>query len=84
MKVFKVLNPASKIIKLKNDDASAELIYKTGKAEYREFYYGSGYLSQSSRVIRVPEGVVSVSITNYKGETRKISINDPGTNQYLK
>jgi enediyne biosynthesis protein E4 len=72
MKVFKVLRSAGKIIKLKNDDVCAELTYKTGKSEHREFYYGSGYLSQSSRVCRVPEGVISVSITNYKGKTRKI------------
>lgn len=84
MKVFKALRTNAKIIRLKNDDASAELTYKTGKTEYREFYYGSGYLSQSSRVCRVPEGVVSVCITNYKGETRTLSINNPAINQYLK
>jgi hypothetical protein len=72
LKVIKPLRSPAKIIKLKNDEVSAELTFKTGEKEYREFYYGSSYLSQSSRVCQVPEGVVSVSITNYKGETRKI------------
>lgn len=74
LKVFKALRQTGKIIKLKSDDASAELTYSTGKSERREFYYGSGYLSQSSRVCRIPEGVISMSITNYKGETRKIPV----------
>lgn len=74
LKVFKALRQTGKIIKLKSDDASAELTFSTGKSEFREFYYGSGYLSQSSRVCRIPGGVISMSITNYKGETRKIPI----------
>jgi len=77
LKVIKPLRPPVKTLRLKNDDVSAELIYKTGEKEYREFYYGSGYLSQSSRVCRIPEGVISLSITNYKGQTRKISVNNP-------
>lgn len=77
LKVIKPLNPASKILRLRNDDVTAELFYSTGKKEYREFYYGSGYLSQSSRTCSLLPGVVSVSITNYKGETRKISVYNP-------
>ena len=73
MKVFKTASHPE-IIKLKNDDVSAELTYKTGETEHREFYYGSSYLSQSSRACQVPEGVVAVTITNYKGDTRRISI----------
>jgi hypothetical protein len=72
LKVLKALRPPVKIIKLKNDEVCAVLTYKTGEKEYREFYYGSGYLSQSSRVCQVPAGVISVSITSYKGEIRNI------------
>jgi hypothetical protein len=77
LKVIKPLFGPAKNIRLKNDDVSAELIYKSGEKEYREFYYGSGYLSQSSRICKIPEEVVSVSITNYKGETRNKSIHNP-------
>jgi hypothetical protein len=84
LKVIKPIMPPTKIIKLKNDDVSIVLTWETGETEYREFYYGSGYLSQSSRVCRIPEGVVSLTITNYKGKTRTISINNPVIEKYLK
>ena len=76
LKVIKPLRLSQKSIRLKNDDVSAEITYKNGDKEYLEFYYGSGYLSQSSRVCPVPEGVVSVTFTTYKGESRKILINN--------
>jgi len=63
-----------KTIRVKNDEVSAELTFKNGTKELREFYYGSGYLSQSSRVCLIPEDVVSVTFTTYKGETRKVVI----------
>jgi len=73
LKVFKTAGSEAKIIRLRNDDVSAVLTFENGRKERREFCYGSGYLSQSSRVIRLPEGVSSLIITNYKGETRKIT-----------
>jgi len=72
LKVIKPKLRSQQIIKLKRDDVSAELIYNSGEKEYREFFYASGYLSQSSRVCKVPESVVSVWISNYKGEKREI------------
>ncbi len=76
LKVFKVAGSDAKIIRLRNDDVIAVLTYENGRKEYREFYYGSGYLSQSSRVIKVPKEVTSVNIVNYKGETRKITVHN--------
>ncbi len=76
LKVFKVAGSNAKVIRLQKDDVSAELSYENGRKEYREFYYGSGYLSQSSRVIKVPKEVTSVNIVNYKGETRKITVHN--------
>jgi len=75
LKIFKTRESEGQTIRLKKDDAYAEIKYETGKTERREFYYGSGYLSHSSRVCRVPKGVVSVQITNYTGETREINFN---------
>jgi hypothetical protein len=74
LKVIMTSRKPLKTIRVKNDEVSAELIFKNGAKEYREFYYGSGYLSQSSRVCSVPPGVVSVTFTTYKGESRKILI----------
>lgn len=73
LKVFKTDMNRGKVIRLEKDDAYAELRYKSGKTERREFYYGSGYLSSSSRVCRIPEHVVSVVITKFFGDSRKIS-----------
>jgi hypothetical protein len=73
LKIIRPLRVPSGSIKLKKDDKSAEIRFKTGVTEYREFYYGSGYLSQSTRLCRIPEGTVSVAITNFKGETRRIN-----------
>jgi hypothetical protein len=42
-------------------DSWAELIYGDGRKSKIEFYYGSGYLSQSSRKVRIPLGVKGIS-----------------------
>jgi hypothetical protein len=72
LKVFKASWKPERAIRLENDDVSAILVYKTGETKFMEFYYGSGYLSQSSRICKIPDGVNVVTITNYKGESREI------------
>lgn len=62
----------SQVLRLEKDDAHAELYYETGGTERKEFYYGSGYLSQSSRTCQIPEGVTSIKITKYSGESREV------------
>ena len=74
LKTIRSLRSTAQIIRLKKDEVFAEMTYKTGEKEYREFYYGSGYLSQSSRVCGVPAGVVTVTFTSYKGEARTIQL----------
>jgi hypothetical protein len=54
-------------------DTWAELIYQDGKKHRQEFYYGSGYLSQSTRRLRVSKDVKEISVQNAHGESRKIS-----------
>jgi hypothetical protein len=54
-------------------DLWAELVFADGKKQRIEFYYGSGYLSQSTRKIRIPVNVKEVVIYNSKGESRKIA-----------
>ena len=43
-----------------------------GEKEKIEFYYGSGYLSQSSRNYVIPKGVNEIVIYNSKGLSRKV------------
>jgi hypothetical protein len=53
-------------------DLWAELVFADGKKQRIEFYYGSGYLSQSTRKIRIPANVKEVVIYNSKGEERRV------------
>jgi hypothetical protein len=50
------------------------ITYKNGKTLDQEFYYGTSFLSQSGRFIRVDDQVVSVEVTDSKGSRRKINL----------
>ena len=53
-------------------DSYAELHHQDGKKEKVEFYYGSGYLSQSTRSIMVPATVTAIKIYDYSGNQRNL------------
>jgi hypothetical protein len=53
-------------------DFSAEIFFKNGAKKNLEFYYGSGYLSQSSRKIPVDKNIIKIIITDYNGNKRRI------------
>jgi hypothetical protein len=55
-------------------EESAELVFRDGTKQKTEFYSGSSFLSQSSRFIHCPPGLLSVVIKNNKGGSRKISL----------
>lgn len=57
-------------------DAWAEVRYKNGKKRKLEFYYGSSYLSQSSRSLQMDEQVLSVKIYDYKGNSRTLNLSE--------
>ncbi len=61
--------------KLNPDDVSAIIHYKNGKIAKEEFYYGTSFLSQSSRCLTLNQNIQSINITNSKGETRSVEIN---------
>ncbi|MBS0000135.1 MAG: VCBS repeat-containing protein [Cyclobacteriaceae bacterium] len=75
MKVFENQRFGIDPVPLNDDDMYADITYHNGKTERREFYYGSGYLSNSSRVLNVPDNAEAVKITSYTGETRDILLN---------
>ncbi|MDQ6815548.1 MAG: VCBS repeat-containing protein [Bacteroidota bacterium] len=62
----------SRWINLNPDDFAAELIYKDGRKRRVEFYYGSTYLSQSSRKIPFEKGMQKMTIINFKGVKREV------------
>jgi hypothetical protein len=73
IKVFRSTgaNPAKRNIKLKPDDFYADVTLKNGGKKHIEFYYGSTYLSQSSRVLELDGNAADVTITSYTGRKRK-------------
>ena len=62
----------SQIIPLQPTDAWAEVTFASGKTQRRELYYGSTYLSQSSRTLVLGEDVTSVIVYNFMGEKREV------------
>ena len=66
-------NP-SKIFYAAPLDAFAEIEYKNGHRGKQEFYYGSGYLSQSARAIKINQLVKAIQVTDVKGNKRSIRL----------
>ena len=53
-------------------DASGTFVFKDGKKQRIEFYYGSGFLSQSTRSILIPPGVEEITVCDFNGNCRKV------------
>jgi len=74
IKVFTKVNKDNRFeIKPQPMECSADLSHADGRKERVEFYYGSGYLSQSTRKFRVPKDVKEIVLFDYKGQSRKIT-----------
>jgi enediyne biosynthesis protein E4 len=54
------------------DDVFALITLRNGKAYKHEFYYGSTYLSQSSRGLRYSTDVAKIVVFNFKGERKEV------------
>ena len=74
MKTYTVQQKTKQIV-IKKDDVYGLLTKQNGAIARQEFYYGSTYLSQSSRHLLIADDIVSIEIFNRKGESRKININ---------
>ena len=73
LKVYeKTNNGQSKFIRLKPDDFYADIIYRDSGKRRIEFYYGSTYLSQSSRTLQVDPKMSKIIITDYSGRKREV------------
>jgi hypothetical protein len=71
LKLYRSSNK-NRIVQLLPDDANALIEYKNGTKRKEEFYYGSSFLSQSSRFLVLSNTIKSVTITNNKGSKRTI------------
>lgn len=57
-------------------DRSARLTFQDGSTRKEELYYGSGYLSQSSRSLWVPPEVETVVLYDARGNRRTVSVEE--------
>ncbi len=75
LKIF-TTGTESKTIDLNESDISALIQLKNGKTRKQEFYYGAGFLSQSSRSVLIDDTIDKVIIMNAKGEKRTIAVGE--------
>jgi hypothetical protein len=73
LKLFK-MNQQVQLLKINPDDISAVKSFKNGNSQKEEFYYGTSFLSQSGRFITVNKNIVSIRITDRKGNVRDIKL----------
>jgi hypothetical protein len=73
LKIF-ALRKKAKIIKLSADDINAIIYFKNGKIEKDEFYYGSSFLSQSSRFLVIRDNVKTYVVENSRGVRRNVPV----------
>ena len=73
LKLFKLNHPA-KLLKINPDDISAVKTFKNGLIQKEEFYYGASFLSQSGRFITVDKNIISIRVTNRKGNVRDVML----------
>lgn len=69
-------NPQNKAVTIPKNAQFAELFFNNGKRQKLEFYYGSGYLSNSSRTIFTNEKIKEIKVTNIDGESKTLFKND--------
>lgn len=75
LRVFKLKDPQP-FISLKDDDAWGMLELNDGRLRKEEFYYGNSFLSQSARVLYLPEDLKTLTIYSFDGQKRTIDIPD--------
>ncbi|WP_161888907.1 VCBS repeat-containing protein [Pontibacter russatus] len=61
---------------LRPSDAWATVTLQDGRKMRQEFYYGSAYLSQSSRTLAVPAGARAVTIYDFAGKGRQVDLQE--------
>jgi enediyne biosynthesis protein E4 len=74
LKVYEVATAENKqrIFRAGRLDCSVEFVFDNGKEQKVELHYGSGYLSQSSRSVVIPENVREIVVHTYTGKRRRI------------
>jgi hypothetical protein len=72
MEAYALNHNSIKVFSLNIDDEYAVIHKADGSSFRQEFYYGSGYLSQSGRVFKSGKNVISATIYDAKGNKKDI------------
>ena len=75
LQAYKFLQKRGTAIRTNQNDVYAIIHKKDGKSFKQELYYGSTYLSNSSRMLCYADPVVSVTIFDNKGNKRDVKVN---------
>jgi hypothetical protein len=81
LQLFSYKHNFTSVIPVHPMDAGAQLTYQNGKTEKKEFPYGSGYLSQSTRKLKISDQIKSIQIYDYSGNEREISLRKLSVNK---
>ncbi len=65
------LQKNQQIVPVKNNDRYTVISKRNGQSYRQEFYYGSNYLSQTSRMLRVGKDVISIIIYDSNSNRRE-------------
>jgi hypothetical protein len=71
--VYRLNQPSQKIVSINPDDTYAIIAFRNGTKCRREFYYGSTYLSQSTRQLTISPNIRSVDVYNSAGNKRELN-----------
>lgn len=69
IKVFQPEIPAGKTIRLTPEEVKARIIFKNGRQQLREFYWGNTFLSQESRTIGLILNIKSIIFLDSQNRT---------------
>ncbi len=65
-------NVSNVFITIHENETYADVFFLNGKKQKVEFYHGSGYLSQSSRKLKIPAGTKEIIIHDGRGNSRSV------------
>jgi hypothetical protein len=72
LKIFRDKS-AEKMIKLQSNDRILKIALKNGKTRKEELYYGSSFLSESSRFVRMNDSIKRITVIDEKGRERIVA-----------
>jgi hypothetical protein len=74
LKAFAVDRTNAYVYAPQRTDAWCEIKLSNGKSRKQEFYYGSGYLSQSGRKLRLPVEATALTIHSVDGKSNDVDV----------